>query len=240
MNGSSCPTVVLVHGGFTDAGSWARVITELRKHDIPVYAPPNPLRGLAADSAYIASVAERIRGPVILVGHAYGGAVISVAGMADNVVALVYVAAFIPDEGESVAELQGRFRDSLLAAHLSAAPRPIDGSEPGTDFSIRPDAFRAVFAADLPQQVTAVLAVAQRPVAEAALAEKATAPAWRCKPSWALIAGADQVINPEVERFGADRAASATVEADGASHAVALSRPAVVAALIRDAVDEIS
>jgi len=240
LNDSSCPTVVLVHGAFADAGSWAGVITELHKHDIPVCAPANPLRGLTTDSAYIASVADGIQGPVILVGHAYGGAVISVAGMAENVVALVYIAAFVPDAGESVAELQGRFRDSMLAVNLSPAPYPIDGSEPGTEFSIHPDAFRTVFAADLPQQVTAVLAVAQRPVAEAAFTEKATAPAWRCKPSWALIAGADQVITPEVERFGADRAASAIVEADGASHAVALSRPAVVAAVICDAVDETS
>ena len=230
------PTVLLVHGAFADAASWSGVITELQGHGIPVIAPPNPLRGLASDAAYVASVAAQIDGPVVLVGHSYGGALITVAGVTENVVGLVYVAAYALDEGESLGELQGRFPLSPLVSNLKEWTYPVAGGDPAVEVTIAEDAFPAIFAADVPADVTRVLAAAQRPLAAAAFEEKAAAAAWRTKPSWALIAGADAAINPEVERFGAKRAGATTVELEGASHAVAVSRPKEVADLIRDAV----
>ncbi|WP_405639904.1 alpha/beta fold hydrolase [Streptomyces sp. NBC_00019] len=233
---STTPTVLLVHGAFADAGSWAGVIEELQSHGIPVIAPPNPLRGLASDSAYVASLASQIDGPVVLVGHSYGGAVITVAGDTENVVGLVYVAAYVLQEGESLGELQGRFPLSPLVSNLKQWTYPVPGGDPAVEVTISEDAFPAVFAADVPAEVTKVLAAAQRPLAAAAFEETAPVAAWQTKPSWALVAGADEAINPEVERFGAKRAGATIVESEGASHAVAVSRPKEVADLIREAV----
>ncbi|SNX56011.1 pimeloyl-ACP methyl ester carboxylesterase [Streptomyces sp. TLI_55] len=233
---STTPTVVLVHGAFADAGSWSGVIEELQGHGIPVIAPPNPLRGLASDSAYIASLASQIDGPVVLVGHSYGGAVITVAGVTENVVGLVYVAAYVLEEGESLGELQGRFPLSPLVSNLKQGTYPIPGADPGVEVTIAEGAFPSVFAADVPADLTKVLAAAQRPLAASAFEETAPVAAWKTKPSWALVAGADEAINPEVERFGAKRAGATIVELEGASHAVAVSQPEQVADLIRDAV----
>ncbi|MFF1444322.1 alpha/beta fold hydrolase [Streptomyces sp. NPDC058295] len=230
------PTVVLVHGAFADAASWSGVIAELQGHGVPVVAPPNPLRGLASDAAYVASFAAQIDGPVILVGHSYGGALITVAGTTENVVGLVYVAAYALAEGESLGELQGRFPLSTLVSNLKQWTYPVPGGEPAVEVTITEDAFPSVFAADLPAGVTKILAASQRPLAAAAFEETATAAAWQTRPSWALIAGADEAINPEVERFGAQRAGATIVEIDGASHAVAVSQPKAVAELILDAV----
>ncbi|MEU2743706.1 alpha/beta hydrolase [Streptomyces sp. NPDC007095] len=236
MSGNTTPTALLVHGAFADAASWSGVIAELQNHGIPVVAPPNPLRSLASDAAYIASVAAQIDGPVVLVGHSYGGAVITVAGTVENVVGLVFVAAYVLEEGESLGELQGRFPDSPLGSSLRQATYPVEGGDPAVEVTIVPEAFPSVFAADVPADVTKVLAVAQRPLAAGAFTETATAAAWKTKPSWALVAAADQAINPEVERFGAKRAGATILEVEGASHAVAVSRPKLVAELIRDAV----
>ncbi|WP_020125776.1 alpha/beta fold hydrolase [Streptomyces sp. 303MFCol5.2] len=230
------PTVVLVHGAFADAAGWSGVIAELQGHGIPVVAPPNPLRGLASDAAYVASFAAQIDGPVILVGHSYGGALITVAGTTENVVGLVYVAAYALAEGESLGELQGRFPLSTLVSNLKQWTYPVPGGEPAVEVTIAEDAFPSVFAADLPAGVTKILAASQRPLAAAAFEETAAAAAWQTKPSWALIAGADEAINPEVERFGAQRAGATIVEIDGASHAVAVSQPKAVAELILEAV----
>ncbi|GKQ34075.1 alpha/beta fold hydrolase [Streptomyces sp. A012304] len=233
---TTTPTVVLIHGAFADAASWTGVIEELQRHDIPVIAPPNPLRGLASDAAYVASVASQIDGPVVLVGHSYGGALITVAGTTENVVGLVYVAAYVLEEGESLGELQGSFPLSPLVSNLKQWTYPVADGDPAVEVTIAADAFPSVFAADVPEDVTKVLAAAQRPLAAAAFEETASAAAWKTKPSWALIAGADTAINPEVERFGAKRAGATIVEIEGASHAVAVSRPKEVADLIRDAV----
>ncbi|MER6737600.1 MULTISPECIES: alpha/beta fold hydrolase [Streptomyces] len=233
---TTTPTVVLVHGAFADAASWSGVIEELQRHDIPVIAPPNPLRGLASDAAYVASVAAQIDGPVVLVGHSYGGALITVAGTTENVVGLVYVAAYVLEEGESLGELQGRFPLSPLVSNLKQWTYPVADGDPAVEVTIAADAFPSVFAADVPADVTKVLAVAQRPLAAAAFEETASAAAWKTKPSWALVAGADTAINPEVERFGAKRAGATVVEIEGASHAVAVSQPKQVAELIREAV----
>ncbi|MFD9238432.1 alpha/beta fold hydrolase [[Kitasatospora] papulosa] len=233
---TTTPTVVLVHGAFADASSWSGVVTELRSRGIPVVAAANPLRGLASDAAYIAAVASRIDGPVVLVGHSYGGALITVAGTAENVVGLVYVAAYVPDEGESLGELQGRFPLSPLVSNLRERGYPVAGEESAVEVTIAAEKFPEIFAADVPADVTEVLAVSQRPLSTTVFTEAAAAAAWRTKPSWALVAGADQAINPDVERFGAERAGATTVELDGASHAVAVSRPKEVAGLIVDAV----
>ncbi|WAL93264.1 alpha/beta fold hydrolase [Streptomyces sp. Je 1-369] len=236
MSTSPTPTVLLVHGAFADAASWTGVITELQNDGIPVIAPPNQLRGLASDAAYIASVAAQIDGPVVLVGHSYGGAVISVAGAAENVTGLVYVAAYVTEEGESLSELQDRYPLSPLGDNLVQSTYPAEGADPAVEFTIETQAFPKIFAADVPAAATKVLAVAQRPLAAAAFTEQAAVAAWRTKPSWALVADADQAINPDVQRFGARRAGATTVEVEGASHAVAVSRPKEVADLIRDAV----
>ncbi|MFI6436477.1 alpha/beta fold hydrolase [Streptomyces sp. NPDC050759] len=233
---TTTPTALLVHGAFADAGSWAGVVAELQNQGIPVIAPPNPLRGLAADAAYVASVTAQIDGPVVLVGHSYGGAVISVAGTTENVVGLVYIAAYVPEEGESLGELQGRFPLSQLVSKLKEWTYPVDGGEAAVEVTIQAEAFPGIFAADVPAPVTKALALSQRPLAASSFTEPASAAAWKTKPSWALVAAADQAINPEVERFGAKRAGATIVELEGASHAVAVSRAKEVAALIRDAV----
>ncbi|SCF84895.1 alpha/beta fold hydrolase [Streptomyces sp. Ncost-T10-10d] len=230
------PTVVLVHGAFADAAGWLGVIDELQRDGIAVLAVANPLRGLTCDAAYLASVVSQIDGPVVLVGHSYGGALITVAGTADNVVGLVYIAAYAPEEGESLSELQDRFPAPPLVGSLKQWTYPTDGGKTATEVSIAPEAFPSVFAADVSPSVVRLLAASQRPLAASAFTDAASAAAWRTKPCWALVADADQAINPDVERFGARRAGATTVELEGASHAVAVSRPSAVADLIRDAV----
>ena len=232
----SRPTVVLIHGAFADASGWAGVAAELAGDDVEVIAPPNHLRGVSADAAYVTSVLDQLEGPVVLVGHSYGGAVITAAGNHDNVAALVYVAGYALDEGETLGELQSRFPDSPLAANLRYTPFPVAGGEPGTDVSVDPDAFPHVFAADVPIETTRFMAQSQRPLSAAAFTEPAGPPAWRSKPTWGIVSGSDTTINPDVERFGYQRAGMTVTEVDGASHAVFLSQPAAVAAVIREAV----
>ncbi|MEU6622868.1 alpha/beta fold hydrolase [Streptomyces litmocidini] len=230
------PTVVLVHGAFADASGFARVIPELTAAGMAVVAPAVPNRGLVDDAAYIASVIRAVDGPVVLVGHSYGGAVITLAGAEDNVRALVYLAGYALEEGESLGELQGRFPDSGLADALVRTPFPVAGStETGTDVSVAVDRFPELFAADVEPELAVVLAVSQRPLAARAFTEKAPVAAWRTKPSWGLVASSDRTINPDVERYGYERAGMTTVEVDS-SHLVMLSRPGAVVELILDAV----
>ena len=175
---SSTPTVVLVHGAFADASGWAGVIERLMAAGVPVRAVVNPLRGISADSAYVASVIRQIPGPVLAVGHSYGGAVITNAGsMADNVVGLVYVAAFAPEEGESLQEIEGGSRDSILPSALRQTDYPVgSGGDVMGELSIDVDLFHEAFAADLPEAQAAVMARSQRPVSVAAFGEKTGAP----------------------------------------------------------------
>jgi pimeloyl-ACP methyl ester carboxylesterase len=237
---STDPTVVLVHGAFADASSFARVIAELLANGIRVVAPAVPNRSLIGDATYIASVIGQIDGPVVLVGHSYGGAVITVAGAQDNVKALVYLSAYALEEGESLAELQGRFPDSPLAAALIYTPFPLDGStETGTDVSVDIAQFPAIFAADVDEELARVLAVSQRPLAAVAFSEKASAAAWKTKPCWGSVSSSDKTINPDVERFGYKRAGMTTVEIDS-SHLVMLSHPKEVVGLIQQALDSVS
>jgi pimeloyl-ACP methyl ester carboxylesterase len=233
---TSSPTVVLVHGAFADASSFAQVIPELLGDGLSVVAPAVPNRTLSGDAAYVASVIRQIDGPVVLVGHSYGGAVITVAGVEDNVKALVYLSAYALDEGESLGELQGKFPDSPLASALVYTTFPIDGStETGTDVSVDVDKFPDIFAGDVDPDLARVLAVSQRPLAAAAFSEAASVAAWKSKPAWGSVATQDRTINPEVERFGYSRAKMTTVEIES-SHLVMLSHPKEVSDLIREAI----
>ena len=237
---SNTPTVVLVHGAFADASSYAPVIRRLLDGGVKVVAPPSANRSLSADAAYIASVVRQIEGPVLLVGHSYGGAVITVAGNEDNVVGLVYLAAYVLDNGESLGELQGRFAPAALAEALVYTPYPIDGSsEPGIDVSVDITRFPEIFAADVSPELTSVLAVSQRPLAAAAFGEPASAPAWANKPAWGVVASADQAINPEMQRFGYERAGASVVEIDS-SHLVMHAHPADVVAVIHEALEAVT
>jgi pimeloyl-ACP methyl ester carboxylesterase len=228
----SKPTVVLVHGAFGDASSWRPVFDLLDGDEYTVLAPPNPLRGLANDAAYIAAVIDQLDGPVVLVGHSYGGAVITVAGASEKVAGLVYVAGVAPDEGESVTDLQSRF-PSLAMGPLVRPAQLADGS---VEVSIDRARFHDVFAADVADADAAFMAISQRPVSATAFDDPATAAAWRTKPSWAVFGTADYPVAPELHRFSYERAGSTVTVVDGASHFLMLSQPDIVAGVIRDAV----
>lgn len=197
--------MVLVHGAFADASSWNKVAARLQGAGYPVIAPANPLRDLAGDSAYLSSIVSTIDGPVVLVGHSYGGAVISNAATGHpNVKALVFIAAFAPEEAESALDLTGKFPGSQLPTSLITRQYPLPGGGTGTDAYIDPAAFRAAFAADLPARDTALMAATQRPAALAALGSPSGPPAWKTIPSWYLVAGADQAIPPAAQRSWPD------------------------------------
>lgn len=236
----AAPTIVLVHGAFADAASFAPVTRILLDQGHTVRVPAVPNRSLLGDSAYIRSVVEQIDGPVLLAGHSYGGAVITVAGAADNVVGLVYISGYALDEGESLGQLQGGFPDSDLAANLVYTPFPIEGAEPGTDVSVKVDAFPDVFAAGVDRSVTEVLAASQRPLAALAFSEAAAVAAWKTKPGWGIVSANDHTINPDVERFGYQRAGLRSVVEIDAPHLVMRSHPEQVAKVIADAAAELS
>jgi len=231
------PTVVLVHGAFADASSWNGVITRLQRKGYTVLAPANPLRGLASDSAYIASFVHQIQGPVLLVGHSYGGAVITNAAVgASNVVGLVYVAAFAPDEGERLMNVEAGSKDSVLNTALVPLQYPTGvGSETALEFEINPAAlFHEVFAADLPAKQAALMAATQRPVAALAFSEPSGPPAWKSLPSWAVVATGDKAAGTDVIRAEAQRAGAKIVEVNG-SHVIMVSQPKAVTDLILQA-----
>ena len=230
------PTVVLVHGAFADASGWSDEIRRLHNDGYPVLAPANPLRGIASDAAYIRSVLATISGPIVLVGHSYGGAVITNAASDNpNVKALVYIAAFAPDEGEPLGAPLAGSQDSLLTLDaLDLRPYPVPGGGTGADAYIKLDRFHEIFAADLPTPVTDVMARAQRPLDAGVLQEPTHNPAWRTIPSWFLLPTEDRVIGTDAERAMATRAGSHIVEVR-ASHAVLVSRPTKVTKLIEEA-----
>jgi pimeloyl-ACP methyl ester carboxylesterase len=231
------PTVVLVHGAFADGSSWNGVIELLQQQDRAVVAPANPLRGVAADSAYIASVVNQIDGPVLLVGHSYGGAVITnAAATAANVAGLVFVAAFAPDEGEVLGEVASTSKDSILMNVLLQRRYPAgqDG-QTAVEFAVDPARFREAFAADLPAARAAVLAATQRPVASAAFTDVCGPAGWKLLPSWAVVATGDKAAGSDLVRSMAQRAGADTVEVDG-SHVIMISQPQAVADVILKAV----
>src|SRR2546421_8741113 len=228
----SKPTIVLVHGSFGDASTWRSVYDLLDGDEYTVLAPANPLRGLAHDASYLEGLIDQLDGPVLLVGHSYGGPVITVAGNSDKVAGLVYVAGVAPDEGESVNDLQGRF-PSLAMGPLVRPVQLADGSVEG---SIDPARFHDAFCADVSDADAAFMAISQRPVSATAFDDPATAAAWRTKPSWAVFGTADYPVAPELHRFSYDRAGSTVTEVEGASHFLMLSQPDIVAGVIREAV----
>jgi len=228
------PTVVLVHGAFADSSSWNGVVKILEKDGYPVIAAANPLRGVASDAQSVASIVKSVKTPVVLVGHSYGGAVISDAAYgSQNVKALVYVAAFTPEKGETAAELSGRFPGGTLASALAA---PVDLADGGKDLYIQQDKFHDQFAADVSEADARLMAAGQRPITVAALNEAATEPAWKTIPSWFVYGDKDKNIPPQAMAFMAERAhAKQTVVVKGGSHVVMVSHPKVVANLIEKA-----
>ncbi|WP_328623692.1 alpha/beta hydrolase [Streptomyces sp. NBC_00353] len=229
------PTVVLVHGAFADSSSWNGVIANLQRAGYPVAAPANPLRGLTQDAGYLSSFLKSVHGPVVLVGHSYGGSVISqAAAEAPNVKALVYIAGFSPDKGENAADLSGKFPGSTLGPTLNSVSFPLPDGGTGSDLYIKADKFHDQFAADVPKSTTDLMAATQRPVAASALTDKATAAAWKTIPSWDLVTLQDKNIPAAAQKFMAKRAHSHTIEIQ-ASHAVPVSHPAAVASLIEKA-----
>ena len=232
-------TVALVHGAFADGSSWTGVIERLQAKGVQVTAVANPLRGISIDSAYVASVFDQIPGPVLAVGHSYGGAVISnAASGARNVVGLVFVAAFAPDEGERLGEVTAASKDSILNSALVPHQYPT-GTGMATEFSIDPAKARGAFAADLSDAQAALIAAIQRPVAELGFSEPSGAPAWKTLPSWAVVATSDRAAGTDVVRAQAERAGAAITEVDG-SHVIMISKPEVVAEVIASAIAKVS
>jgi pimeloyl-ACP methyl ester carboxylesterase len=228
------PTIVLVHGAFAESASWDRVIDRLLKAGHPVIAAANPLRGVAADAAAASDVVRSIDGPVVLVAHSYGGAVISnVDPASGDIAGLVYVNGFAPDPGETAFQLAGMFRGSTLGEALQSVPL----SNGATDLYIRQERFHAQFCADVPAPHAARMAVTQRPVTQEALVEPSgERPLWKELPSWFLIGEEDRNIPPALQRFMAERAvARRTIQIPGASHALPVSQPEATAQLILEA-----
>ncbi len=237
MTESTTPTVVLVHGAFADSSSWNEIIPALLESGYPVVAAANPLRGLASDSAYVAGLLAGIQGPIVLVGHSYGGLVISNAATGnDSVKGLVYVAGFAPEAGENAFVLSAQFPGSTLGDALAPTTLP-DG---GVDLYIRPDAFWSQFAADVPESMATLMAATQRPVTEAALKDPAGDPAWKMIPSWFVYGSEDRNIPAAAIAFMAERAgAREAIEVEGASHVVMISQPETVTNVILNAIGSI-
>jgi pimeloyl-ACP methyl ester carboxylesterase len=227
------PTIVLVHGAFAESASWDRVIDSLAGAGHPVIAAANPLRGVAADAAAVGDLLRAVDGPVVLVGHSYGGMVISnVPADAGEITGLVYVCAFAPEPAETCFTLAGRFPGSTLGD----AVRPVPLHDGTTDLYIITERFHTQFCADVPAPEAARMAATQRPVTQEALTEPSGRPLWRELPSWFVIGEQDRNIPAALQRFLAERAcARRTIEIPGASHAVAVSHPQETAEVILQA-----
>jgi pimeloyl-ACP methyl ester carboxylesterase len=233
---STKPTVVLVHGAFADAASWNTVVKGLQNDGFPVVAPANPLRGLPVDSSYISTFLSTISGPVVLVGHSYGGAVITNAATGNsNVKALVYVAAYIPDAGQTIGQLVPPNSGSELVGNaVVVRPCPAPFCPAGAEAYVNPDNFHDAFAADLSTQQAAMLAAEQRPLSVSAFGDQTGTPAWRTIPSFALVPNQDHAIGTQNELAMARNAKARIVRVDG-SHLVMISQPDAVVGLIETA-----
>jgi pimeloyl-ACP methyl ester carboxylesterase len=226
------PTTILVHGAFADASSFRPLYDALLDEEITMIAPPNPLRGLTGgDGDYLRGIIEEIDGPVLLVGHSYGGSVITAAGTADNVVGLVYISGFAPDEGENLTDLQSKFPAPAIIPYI--VEHHLQDS--GPEFTLAPEGFHDSFCADVPAADAAFYAISQRPLAGVALTEEAGTPAWRDKPVWGVLGTADKCIDPGVHRFSYERMNAEITEIEGASHVVMISHPKEVAAVVMTA-----
>ncbi|BCB78175.1 alpha/beta hydrolase [Phytohabitans flavus] len=230
------PTIVVVHGAFADSSGFNEINQRLLADGYPVVAAPNPLRGVNSDAAQVKALLATIEGPIVLVGHSYGGAVISGAATGNaNVKALVYLAAFVPDTGEAVGELVDRFPGSTV--NESLRPVPLPGGQ--VDLYIDPRVFHERFAGDVPAQEAALYAIAQRPATATAFGEPAAGEqAWHTIPSYNLISGADKIIPPALQEFMAKRANATVQVVEGASHMVFVSEPGTTVAFIEQAARE--
>ena len=233
-------TIVLVHGGWDNSTGWNAVVAKLQRRGFDVIAPANPLRELASDSAYVSSVLDTIEGPIVLVGHSYGGAVITNAAIGhENVEALVYIAGFAPDEGESLVQLVTMNPGSEIGpTTLVTRPYPLANGGEGTDLYLTKEGFRTAFAADLPRSTTDLMFATQRPFSEEAFGSPSGSPAWKSIPSWYLVASQDRAIPPATQRFMADRAGAQTTEVK-ASHVPHISQPDVTTRIILEAAESL-
>ena len=237
---SESPTVVLVHGAFADGGSWAGVAELLLAAGVKVLTPAVGLRGIAVDSAYIASVFSQVEGPVVAVGHSYGGAIISnAATTSPNVVGLVFVSAFAPEENEKLSEVEGTSRDSALGPALVQRQYPVGDGTTAVELYVDTAKFRDVFAGDLPEAQAAVLGASQRPVAAASFDEPNGAPAWKTLPSWAAVSTGDKAAGADVTLMMAKRANAQITELEG-SHLIMVSQPRAVTDVILSALAAVS
>jgi pimeloyl-ACP methyl ester carboxylesterase len=233
---AATPTVVFLHGAFADSSGWNGVIERLTAAGIQARAVSNPLRGISADAAYVASALAQVPGPVLAVGHSYGGAVLTNAAVqAGNVIGLVYVAAFAPDEGELLLDIENGSTDSVLNTALVEGKYPV-GSETVGEFSIDTAKFHDVFAADLPAEQAALMAATQRPVSALGFVEPNGAPAWKTLPSWAVVATGDHAAGSDVVRSMAQRAGAVITEVEG-SHVIMISQPQAVADVVLQALE---
>jgi pimeloyl-ACP methyl ester carboxylesterase len=234
--GDPKPTIVLVHGAWADSGSWDKVVTRLQRAGYPVYAPANPLRALDTDSESIANFLQSISGPIVLVGHSYGGEVIGNAATGDSQVkALVYVNAFIPDVGQALTDLVhgGCFAVADQSTILNFVPIP-GAPEADVDAYVKPSVFPDCFANGLPRAVGQKLAATQRPLATAALGARSLTAAWKTIPSWAVV-GLDDHVIPPVDQLAMANQANAHVTTVKAPHLSMISDPRVVVRVIEDA-----
>jgi pimeloyl-ACP methyl ester carboxylesterase len=239
VSSTSPLTVVLVHGAFADSSSWAGVIERLHAKGVPVVAAANPLRGISIDSQYVANVFAQVTGPVLAVGHSYGGAVITNAATnAPNVVGLVFVAAFAPDQGEKLIEITGTSKDSVLGTALVPRPYPT-ATGTGTEFFIDPAKARDAFAGDLPDAKATVIGTIQRPVADLGFGEPTGVPAWKSLPSWAVVATKDRAAGTDLVRAHAERAGATITEVEG-SHVIMVSQPDAVTSVIEAAMAKLA
>jgi pimeloyl-ACP methyl ester carboxylesterase len=230
------PSIVLVHGAFGDASSWRAVHDLLDGDEYTLLAAALPLRGVASDAAYLEAVIDQLEGPVVLVGHSYGGAVITNAATgAKNVVALVYVAAFAPDEGEQLGAVAAGSKDSVLNSALVPRQYPTANGGSATEFSIDPAKTREAFAGDLSDQENALIAATQRPISEFAFSDPNGPPAWKRLPAWAVVATGDKAVGTDLALSMAQRAGAKITELEG-SHVIMVSQPEPVTAVILEAV----
>ena len=224
------PTIVLLHGAYADGSSWSGVTSRLQRDGYNVVAPAVPLRGIASDTSYLRGVLATIPGPKVLVGHSYGGALVSQLADTPGVKSLVYVAAFIPEAGETLGALNSQFPGSELADVTIAISYP-----GGLDLAVNAETAGPILGADIPARQGAVFLAAQRPVAASAFAEPVEKTAPAALPKYAVIPTGDKAIAPAAERFMATRAGATKVEIRGASHLVILSQPAAVTKVIERA-----
>jgi pimeloyl-ACP methyl ester carboxylesterase len=238
--GGSAPTVALVHGAFADSAGWNDVVAQLLADGVRVQAISNPLRGIGYDAAYVGSALGQMEGPVIAVGHSYGGAVITNSALrAGNVVGLVYVAAFAPDEGETLLAIEGDSKDSVLDTALVQLNYPVgDSDATEVEFAIDPEKFHDAFASDVSEDQARVMAATQRPISARGFTEPTGTPAWKSLPSWAVVPTADRAAGSDVVRRMAERAGATITEADG-SHVIMMSQPTVVTNVIRQALSSV-